>query len=213
MTIPDVIQQRGIAELLHFTTNRGALGVLACNAIKPLARLKKDPQLEKIFFPNAKDRSRDAAWHDYVNLSITSINSRFFSISANNWHREQNFWWAIFSINPEVMDHNGVYFATTNNMYSGVSRGVGERGLQSLFASNIEQWRGKTVFRQEGVPENQPTCNQAEVLYPGELSTDYIQEVYVYNEDCGDELAGQMAAVGHSHIPISVKKSLFGVIE
>ncbi len=213
MTVADIIERRGIEELLHFTTNRGALGILASNAIKPRARLAADPMLEKIFYPNAENRSRDAPWHDYVNLSLTAINSKFFSISANNWHRDKDFWWAIFAIAPDVMAHDGVHFTTTNNMYSGVQRQVGSAGLEAMFAPQITKWIGSVVPRSDKALDNTPTCNQAEVLYPGELSTQYVRLIYVHSEKDADELAGQMAAVVHRPLRIVVKPELFGVIK
>jgi ssDNA thymidine ADP-ribosyltransferase, DarT len=213
MSIADVITRRGIEELLHFTTNRGALGILASKAIKSRARLGADPMLEKIFYPNAEDRSRDADWLDYVNFSVTEINSRFFSISANNWHRDKDFWWAIFSIAPEVMAHDSVHFTSTNNMYSGVRRQPGEAGLESMFAPRITQFGASVIRRPAAAAASLPTCNQAEVLYPGELSTQYVQLVYAHSERDADELAGQMAAVGHPEVRILVRPDLFGAIK
>ena len=212
MSIADVIAQRGITELLHFTTNRGALGIMASKALKSRAKLGSDPQLEKIFFPNAENRSRDAQWLDYVNLSISQINERFFSISANNWHRDKDFWWAIFSIRPEVMAHEGVYFTTTNNMYSGVRRQTGLGGLESMFTPQVTQWAGNVVQRSQGAVAHAPTCNQAEVLYPAQLSTQHVRCIYTQSEMDADELAGQMAAVGHEAIAIEVRPELFGDI-
>jgi hypothetical protein len=213
MNIADIITQRDIKELLHFTTNRGALGIMASEALKSRAKLGADPKLEKIFFPNAENRSRDALWLDYVNFSISQINESFFSISANNWHRDKDFWWAIFSINPEVMTHDGVYFTTTNNMYSGVCRKVGAPGLESMFEPRIRRWSGNFVNRLEAAAANAPTCNQAEVLYPGELSTQHVRCIYVHSEKDADELAGQMAMAGHATIDIDVRPDLFGDIK
>jgi hypothetical protein len=213
MSIEQTISERGIGELLHFTTNQGALGILASKAIKPRGRLASDPLLEKIFHPNAEDRRRDSDWHDYVNLSVTAINSKFFSISANNWHREKGFWWAIFSVQPEVMAHDGIYFTTTNNMYSGVDRAQGVIGLESMFASRIKQWHTSTVTRSDNALKSQPTCNQAEVLYPGELPTNYVHKIYVFSDVYADELAGQIAAVGHPDVPVVVRPELFGDIK
>lgn len=212
MSIANVIAQRGISELLHFTTNRGALGILASKAIKSRQRLVADPHLENIFYPNAENRSRDAQWHDYVNLSVSQINEGFFAISANNWHRDKDFWWAIISIHPDVMTHDGVYFTTTNNMYSGVLRQNGLTGLESIFAPRITRWAGKVVERSENAPEYTPTCNQAEVLYPAHLSTKYVRCIYTHSGRDADELAGQMAAVGHEAISIKVRPELFGEI-
>lgn len=210
MSLIELIAEREISQLLHFTTNRGALGILTSKSLKPRSELADDPQLEKIFYPNAADRSRDAAWHGYVNLSISNINERFFGICANNWHRDKDFWWAVFSIRPEVMLHEGVYFTTTNNMYSGVLREQGEKGLASLFAPNVLRWTGNVVTRDISQRPDTPTCNQAEVLYPGSLSTTYVQRIYVRSSEYADELAGQMAMSGHDQLEIAVEPKLFG---
>ena len=75
MTIQDIIESRGIERIVHFTTNLGALGVLATRSLKARARLRDDELLANVAKLNAKDRSRDAKWHDFVNLSITNINT------------------------------------------------------------------------------------------------------------------------------------------
>lgn len=213
MSLSDASASRGIRQLLHFTTNRGALGILACKAIKPRTQLVADPQLEKIFYPNAANRSRDEAWHDYVNLSVSNVNQNFFSICTNNWHRDKDFWWAVFAVNPDVLIHAGVYFATTNNMYSGVQRAEGEKGFNSLFAPVVMRWRGNFIHRSASTPESSPTCNQAEVLYPGALSTKFIERVYVRSDSYADELAGQIAVSDHSALEILVDPSLFGTVK
>ena len=213
MSITNIITQRGITELMHFTTNRGALGILASKALKSRKILGEDTQLEKIFFPNARNRSRDAQWIDFVNLSISQINEDFFSIAAKNWHRNENFWWAIFSIAPEVMTHNNVYFTTTNNMYSSVRRQTGLVGLESMFAPQITQWQGKVRYRSAETALHAPTCNQAEVLYPTQLSTQYLRCIYAHSDRDADELAGQMAMVRHEEVSIQVRPDLFGEIK
>jgi hypothetical protein len=57
-----------------------------------------------------------------VNLSISRINARLFNISAKNWHRALDGWWAVLSFDPLILTHDGVVFATTNNAYPGVIR-------------------------------------------------------------------------------------------
>ena len=91
MTIQDIIESRGIERIVHFTTNLGALGVLATRSLKARARLRDDELLANVAKLNAKDRSRDAKWHDFVNLSITNINTSFFG--ASTWeHRDKDYW-------------------------------------------------------------------------------------------------------------------------
>ena len=179
MSIDDVVFNRGIKEILHFTTNKGITGMLASGVILPRKRLPEDKHLEHIYEYNCADRSRDAAWHGYVNLSITTVNRHLFGISKGKWHRDMDGWWCILAFSPNILSHNGVYFTTTNNMYSGVERYKGTKGLERLFETPITRWSGEIVMRSSTVPNNQPTCGQAEVLYPGELTLNYLKTLYV----------------------------------
>ncbi|MBU9833647.1 DUF4433 domain-containing protein [Rahnella sp. L72c] len=202
MKISKKIEERKIKSVVHFTTNRGLLGIFATNKLKSRERLNKDQQLSHIFYPNASYRERDKAWHDYVNLSISRINTGFFNTSSNSWHKEKDFWWCILDFSPEILTHQDVYFTTTNNIYTGVSRGKGVDGLEAMFDECITQWAGRSVKRSVNESSFFPTCVQAEVLYPKELSTDFLQGVYVQEDWIADEVAGQLSAMNHRSIPI-----------
>lgn len=209
MTVADVIAQRNIEEILHFTTNKGVLGILDSRSLKSRERLLADQRLEYILQPNAADRSKDAAWLDYVNLSISRINSNFFSVSSGNWHKDKNLWWCILSFVPEILAHDGVFFTTTNNIYTGVRRDSGPAGLENMFAEQITQWIGRVVRRDAAIADNWPTCVQAEVLYPAQVSTEYLQKIYVNDEQSADELAGQLSMLRHPIVPIEIRPELF----
>ena len=183
MTIDDIIADRHIEEVLHFTTNRGLTGILASGVVKPRKRLPLDKRLEYVYKDNCPDRSRDIAWHDYVNLSITNVNYRLFEISMRKWHSGTDDWWCILCFSPVVLEHQSVYFTTTNNIYTDVRRAEGPTGLENMFADRVSRWGGNVVNREPSSPANQPTCNQAEVLYMGDLSIEHLERVYVENGD------------------------------
>ena len=208
MNVDQIVRDRGITEVLHFTTNKGCLGVLATQSLKARQRLGSDEALEYILQVNAPDRSRDREWHDYVNLSISRINTNFFRASGS-WHRDEDLWWCILSFSPEILGHPGVYFATTNNMYSGVRRAMGADGLTALFAPSIVRWHSSIVIRKADLPPNMTTCVQAEALYPGEVSTEFLRTIYVADGAHADEVAGQMGAVGHRRVDIIVEPERF----
>jgi len=200
MTIEEIIASRGISDILHFTTNHGLAGILATGAVKSRARLSRDKYLEHILKLNCPDRSRDAAWHNYVNLSISRINSHLFRISEGNWHRALDGWWCVLSFDPRILAHDGVVFATTNNMYTGVIRRSGPQGLEALFSPRITRWCGCTVKRQAETASFQPTCFQAEVLYPGELPLEDCQGIFVRDDEHLDEVHAMFAALSVSTI-------------
>lgn len=91
--------------------------------------------------------------------------------------------WCILSFDTIILTHPGVFFATTNNIYTGVKRGTGAENLERLFAEKVVRWEGNVVARHPNLPRNQATCEQAEVLYPGELSLDYLKTVYVKSDE------------------------------
>lgn len=208
MTIRDVTETRGIREVLHFTTNKGLGGFLATSWLKSRSRLSEDEYLEHVYSPNCPTR-KDADWLDYVNLSVTNINGSLFDISSGKWHVDPGLWWCILSFDPSIMTHDGVYFTTTNNMYTGVRRRIGPVGLESMFSHRIEQWSGRTVERATGLPANVPTCHQAEVLYPGQVSVNYLRCVYVTQGGDVDQVAAQCSALGVTLVQCVVDESRF----
>jgi hypothetical protein len=212
VSISNIITERGIKEILHFTTNRGLLGVLASKALKARTNLTEDNYLEHIVLFNCPDRSRDANWHNYVNLSISRVTS-LFGISANRWHAGYDGWWAVLSFDPEILTHEGVLFCTTNNMYSGCTRASGSDGLNALFADRIVQWSSynsrSIIDRPIELSPEFTTCIQAECLYPDEVSSAYLQRIYVRNEEHVDAIFGMFAALHINEISCQVNPEVF----
>jgi hypothetical protein len=174
-TIAEFAAAQGIREIVHFTTHKGLLGICFTRAVLPRGDLKDEQLIEYVLKVNAVKRI-DADWFDHVNLSINNINRRFFS-AANRWHR--GIWWVILSFDPEILSHCNVYFATTNNAYPDVVQNDGLCGLQALYAEPIlHGYSNFPPHRRNGKPED-PTCPQAEVLYPGRLDTSFLRRVYV----------------------------------
>ena len=185
MTIAEITKIREIQEVLHFTTNKGITGILSTNSVKSRKLLPKEHYLEFIIQMNCPNRYRDADWHNYVNLSITQVNKSFFGISKDKWHAGMDGWWCILSFSPDILTHDGVVFCTTNNAYTTVvKRAEGPKGLEMLFAKKVIAYdSGTPAVRASTTPENLPTCNQAEVLYPDQLSLDYLDTIYCANAE------------------------------
>lgn len=207
MTIEAVIARRGIREVLHFTTHQGILGILDCRAVRPRAALKRSERLEHILRMNTR-REYDPEWKSFVNLSITRINGTLFDISSIHWHPDV--WWVVLSFDPIIMAHPGVYFSTTNNAYPATRRARRSKGLEALFARRVYGRFGTVIARTPETPDNHTTCPQAEVLYPGELSTDWLQRIYVKTEEDRDDVHGMLAAVSHRTIDVVVDAGKFG---
>ena len=193
---PDIVvaaRRRGVTDVVHFTTVRGAVGVCASRFVKSRALLPEDAYLEHVYQPNAVDRSRDADWHDYVNLSVSRINDWMFGASRR-WHVTKGVSWVLLSFTTNILGDPGVVFTTTNNAYAGVRRAEGLAGFEQMFAERVTGSYFATVQRSPACPSHCTTDRQAEVLYPFELSISYLQRIYVQTEEGLDNVEGALGA-------------------
>lgn len=201
------IAKKNITEVLHFTTQNGVIGVLDSGFLKSRERVAKEDRLSFIFKANSEFR-KDANWLDYVNLSISQVNFDFLGASKN-WHKDTTVWWAILSFSPAILSHDGVYFTTTNNIYPSAQRGTGLSGFNKMFGQKILGRYSTTIERSSEWPSNCTTCPQAEVLYPKELSTDFLTKIYVCDDDHADSLSGFIAGTQHRDIEIITDPTKF----
>lgn len=209
MSVEGVVADRGISEVVHFTTNPGCLGTLYTKNLLSRARLQDDEMVRYLFEPNAELR-RDQDYLDHISLTIDHINQPFFSISADKWHRDDPIFWCILAFDPAVLAHEGVVFASTNNIYTSVRRGTGEEGLLRLFAERVTLYNARTASRLAGMRRSYPTCEQAEALYPRSLSTDYLQRIYVRTGAEQSETVGFLKATFHRDVDVVVAPDKFG---
>ena len=198
---PEILQEagnRGITQVVHFTTLRGAVGVLAAGALKSRAGVREDEYLEQVYRPNANFR-KDPEWLDYVNLSIQRINEWMFQTSTR-WHPLEIGSWVVLSFHPRILAHPGVVFTTTNNIYPSCERAEGLSGFRRMFAETVRGYYGQALGR-EGKLASWSTDRQAEVLYPGEVSCDHLQRIDVQGEPSLETIHGAMGAL-NANVPV-----------
>lgn len=206
---PEVIaaaRHRGITGVVHFTTATGAVGVLASEAVKSRRRLRAEKYLEHIYKPNAVNRSADAAWHDYINLSISVINDWMFG-SSRRWHVQDGVSWVLLSFDPAVLGDPGVVFATTNNIYPACRREEGLDGFDQMFEPVVAGRYGRLHTR-DGLTDDLTTDRQAEVLYPGELGLARLQRIDVQVEAAVDDIEGALGVLGLA-LPVRLAPEVF----
>lgn len=204
-TILVAAEQRGITQVVHFTTVKGVVGILAAGAIKSRARVSEDQYLEHVYEPNALFR-KDTPWLDYVNLSIERINDWMFQTSAK-WHPAEDNPWTMLSFHPRILAHPGVVFTTTNNIYPACERSEGLAGFARMFADTILGHYSKPHDRTSKLAA-WPTDRQAEVLYPGEVSCVNLQRIDVQQERSLETIEGMLGGLG-LNIPIRYAPEVF----
>lgn len=217
MNIEQYIADTGIKEILHFTTERGLTGCAGSGEVLSRKALNVDQYLSFIASPVSSERreaqetfNKDEDWLDYINLSISEINTNYFN-AAKHWFCGEDKWWCIMAFDPIILTHHKVYFTTTNNIYTSVLRIPGLAGLQAMFAETITRWRGNTISR-NGRPQNLTTCEQAEVLYPNPLNMNFLRSVYVHNQEQAASIHGTLRSFGfHSVNVIICPEKFLGV--
>ncbi len=205
MSIQSIIDRRSISSIVHFTTGDGLLGILGSRAVLPRSQLEDSNLLEFILQLNAPIRMDDD-WLDYVNLSITGINTYYYN---NSERKHLGVSWYVLDFSPDILLHDGVFFTNTNNIYKQVSRGQGADALEAMFSNPIKHDKG-TFYRNDSHAENKTTCNQAEVLYPGKLTLENLQRVYARSEEEARVPRGQIGTFGFQHVPVVVDPTVFG---
>lgn len=205
---PEVVvaaRERGITDIVHFTTIKGALGVLASGALQSRAILPEAKYLEHVYRPNA-DFRKDAAWLGYVNLSVSRINDWMFDSSVR-WHCDEDVSWVVLAFGPAILGHPGVVFTTTNNIYPRCRRAEGLDGFNSLFADTV---LGKydEVHDRAGKLDCWPTDRQAEVLYPRELPCRHLRRIDVQLAETTDVLAGILGGLD-LEVPVRLAPEVF----
>ena len=192
---PEVLveaQRIGVEDVVHFTTTKGAVGILAARAVKSRRRLPQDQYLEYVYRPNA-DTRKDPEWLDYVNLSVQRINDWMFDTSTH-WHTTEDISWVVLSFAPQILAHPGVVFTTTNNIYPACMRAEGLGGFSRMFADEVRGRYG-SLHNRADKQSAWPTDRQAEVLYPGELSCDHLQRIDVQQEETEETIHGALGGL------------------
>lgn len=196
---PEIVEaavERDITSIVHFTRTRGLMGILSSSAVKARRDLPHDARVKHVYEENAADRSRDRAWHGYINLSVSAINRRMFHFSKREHPDDE---WVILEFGPEVLGDPGVVFCTTNNAYEVAHRCAGPAGFNQMFAPRVP-WGHYDCFHDRRRREPyQTTDPQAEVLYPFELPLEHLHTITVGDDDTYDTV---YAALSHfSHHP------------
>jgi len=184
-------KKRGITSIVHFTRRAGLVGIFASSAVKSRHDLPEDHRLKHVYEANA-DRRLDQFWLNYINLSVTNINMHMFKFSQRK-HPDED--WMILEFGPKILQHRGVVFCTTNNIYPSAHRCRGLKGFEQMFAETVPGWYGNELDRRCRLP-CETTDPQAEVLYPFELSLKHLHTVTVADDNGVDAVEAALEIYG-----------------
>lgn len=206
MTVSARALERGATEILHYTSEKGVMGSVM--KWKVLSRERVEGDEELAFTYEGIWPRRDPDWIDYISLSVSRINLDLYNRSRAHY---PDFWWAVMSFDPEILNHDGVWFTTTNNVYDDVCRrGEGVDGFEDMFSDEVLWGYYGSVFRRgEGTPDHWTTDRAAEVLYPAELSLDHLCRLSVPGLQHRRLVNAWCEAYGRAELPIEVDPGAF----
>ena len=117
------------------------------------------------------------------------------------------------SFHPDIMSHDGVRFTTTNNSYEDCLRTIGSEGLEELFVNKIHRKRkgghDPWITSRGNRGPKLPTCEQAEVLYPDQISLEHLTKIYVENAEHFDVARGWANEFGFESVTVEVNEAKF----
>ena len=200
MKVSERARERGIQEIVHYTSEKGVMGTINKKALLSRKRVEEDEEVDYIF--EGIWERKDPEWVDYISLSISRVNLDLFKRSRKNF---PDFWWAILSFAPEILDHDGVWFTTTNNIYPPCRRGTSIDGFEDMFSEPIPWgYYGYEKRRVLGTDDAWPTDRAAEVLYPGSIPLEHLQRIYVPGKQHRRLVKAWMEIYGIEDLPIEV---------
>jgi hypothetical protein len=201
-TPAEAARRRGVARLVHYTTQKGIHGTIASKAIQSRARLDNEEYLAHIREPVWP--RKDPSWVDHISLSVTSINDELFRQSQRHY---SHLWWGVLAVDPAILDDADVVFTTTNNIFPKVRRANGVLGFEAMFADPV-YGKYSSVHTRAGLPCNQPTDRAAEVLFPQRIATDHVQAVYVLDAEHKRTVLAWCEALDHPDLCVEIRPDI-----
>jgi hypothetical protein len=207
MTVAEVARSRGISEVLHYTSSKGVMGSVIVDALLARQQVEQNESV-RFIYEGVWERSRDIDWIDYISMSLTEINSDLFARSRRN---HPDWWWAVMSFPPGILDDDGVVFTTTNNAYTETCvRGPGLAGFEAMFADAVPWGHyGSVARRYAGLAESIPTHDAAEVLYPTALPLARLQALYLRDESKISLINSWCEIYERPALPIQIAPAIF----
>ena len=195
--IKNIIEQRGITRLCHFTKAKNLphileKGILANDFIKN----------DYTFDPN--DKLRLDGKTKYINCSIQIPNIFYFN---NIYEKDIKFKeWIVLFINPHIIDNNSMFCPVNAAKCNGIYIEKGVKAFEKLF-DDIDEIGN--IYRTKKMKNNIPTNIQAEVLIYKEIPTQFIEAIAVPTEEQAKREICRLKTLKKKILPIYIIPDLF----
>jgi len=173
------VERRGITRLCHLTPSRN-LGHILTGGIGILSTKNLQADERIVFTQN--DLERFDKHEGYICCSVEYPNVWYFDKAQSKDKIFKD--WVVLFIDPKYIWQSGTLFCP-RNAASNSGRNIveGEQGFESLFATAVPGYQGKSIQRRLSHLACCPTDNQAEVLIHDQISISDILSIAVRSKE------------------------------
>ena len=207
--LADLIQERGITRLVHFTPLMNLISIIRQQKILPREQLrqyaKEHQDLALLDYIRWNDKKRLDHRLDCINLSVERINSYLLRSFRREYAEGEP--WTILTIDPQFLLREGVVFTVGNAASRQVREegtAPGAAGLRALFADQVcvgNSYGTRIYKRTPRMNPAYPNCIQAEVLFPGEIPLSGVTGL-ICDSDENRSIVKSVLSVAASDVPL-----------
>jgi len=187
-SVLQVLQQRGVRHLTHFSASRNLPHILSEGAL-----LSVDALREAHIAYEPTDSSRMDGRTDAICCNIDLPNTRYFRVAQGKFNASNFPDWVILLLNPALAARPGTGFAPGNAARRrGREIGSGAEALSAMWAEEAAGEKRSPAHR-----VGSPTNTQAEVLIPGQVDLADIFSVVLPSSVRVREERARLRQLGH----------------
>lgn len=213
MSISEMVTNRGIMRLYHFTPIENFISILERGYILSRSKVDELKLLDDGFFTadyvDHMDEKRLDSLRNYINLSLSRPN--WYLLKEFQQRSEQNPRdWCILSLDISPMLNGTALFSVCNAASATAKRyGVsgGSAAFERMFMQEIVTPKG--IFTRKEIPRHYTTDIQAEVLIKDSISTEYIKEAFLPNQTKLNQYKAAFNLMGLNSSVLTVNQELF----
>lgn len=168
--IKQIVKERNIKFLLHFTSVRNLSSILRNGLLSRIQLISK--KIEYQF----NDQKRYDGCLDSVCCSVSFPNSILFSVFRSVYF---NRCWVVLALDPSILWEKTCYFCASNAAKKEMSYLIRYRtsssDFEKMFAKVVEGHHRNDIYK---IDDSYPTNPKAEVVIPNGIETKYIKHIF-----------------------------------
>lgn len=196
MSAYDILIERGVTRLCHFTLLKNLTHIIASpNGILASNSIRQD-------IKSVTDTARYDGELNYVCTSVQYPNSWFLQNAIHKNNNKIFTDWVVIYINPSILNCKKAKFCPGNaSTKKGAYIEKNMDNINSIFANSVPTF---THLRAKNMLSSCPTDGQAEILIKDEIPKNFISGIAVGNTDVSKRVYAMLRLYNMEFIPIYI---------